>query len=158
MALDNFRNTIDRLKTFSFGQSLQTAVEDNMGELPEMIREQLAEGKDGQDKPNTIFGRRGYSPKTVEIKQANGTGLGAVTDRITNYMTGDLYESLEMKSDGKVLDADSDVPYFEDVLLYSSPRLLDVDEVHRRQFAEESVMPAVEQDLLQKTGLKVTHR
>lgn len=156
--LDDFAERIAKLQAFDFGQALQTAVEDNADKLPSMIREQLEEGKDGNDKPNTIFGRNGYSPRTVEIKQANGVGLGAVTDRVTNYMTGAFYESLEMKTEGQLIEADSDVPYFGDITLYSDGALLDVDKDHRLEFAENYTMPSVEAQLLEKTGIVVTKK
>lgn len=156
MPLDNFQSTIDKLAAFDFGQELQTIVEDNLERITPYIREQLEEGKDGDDKPNTIFGRKGYSPRTVAIKEANGQGLGAVTDRITNFMTGDFYESIRVKTEGQVFEADSDVSYFGDIRLYSSDALLEVDEEHRKDFAETVTMPAIEESLLSKTGLKIT--
>jgi len=156
--LDNFKNLIDNLRAFDFGQEMQAIVEDNADKLPPMIREQLAEGKDGDDKPNTIFGRSGYSPKTVEIKKVNGQGLGAVTDRITNYMTGAFYESLEIETEGRVFEADSDVPYFGDIALYSSDALLEVDPEHRMEFAETVSLPAIKESLLEKTGLVITEK
>lgn len=149
---------IDDLTAFDFGQELQTIVEDNADKLVPMIREQLAQGKDGDDKPNTIFGRSGYSPKTVAIKEANGVGLGAVTDRITNYMTGDTYESLKVNVDGQVFEADSDVPYFGDIVLYSSAALLEVDEEHRLDFGENVTLPAIREVLLTKTGLEIVSK
>lgn len=157
MPLDNFKSLIDNLTAFDFGQEMISIVEDNLDKLPPMIRDQLAEGKDGDDKPNTIFGRSGYSPKTVAIKEANGKGLGAVTDRITNYMSGDTYESLVVKMDGDAFEADSDVPYFGDIVLYSSAALLEIDEEHRIEFGETVTLPAITESLLAKTGLKITN-
>lgn len=156
MPLDNFAQLINKLQAFDFGQEMQTIVEDNADKLPPMIREQLAEGKDGEDKPNTIFGRSGYSPKTVAIKEANGKGLGAVTDRITNYMSGDTYEALEVHVENQVFEADSDVPYFADIVLYSSAALLEVDEEHRLEFAETVTLPSIKGTLMEKTGLMIT--
>lgn len=156
MPLDDFQNTIDKLTAFDFGQELQTIVEENVDKLAPLIKEQLAEGIDGEDRPNTIFGRAGYSPKTVEIKETNGEGLGAVTDRITNYMTGAFYNSLEVKTEGDLFEADSDVPYFGDITLYSSPELLDVDESNRQEFADDVTLPAIKEALLAKTGLIIS--
>lgn len=154
--LDDLAQRIAKLQAFDFSQELQTIVEDNVDKLPPMIREQLEQGKDGDDKPATIFGRSGYSPRTVEIKKANGSGLGAVTDRITNYMTGEFYNSLEVKTEGQVFEADSDVPYFGDITLYSQPELLEVDEEHRLEFAETVTLPAIKESLQAKTGLIIT--
>lgn len=157
MPLDNFKSLIDNLAAFDFGRSMQTAVDGNADKLPDMVREQLTAGKDGDGNDNKIFGSDTYAAKTIDIKKKEGKCLGAVTDYITNFMTGDFYESLEMKPEDGALDMDSDVPYFGDIRLYSSPALLEVDEDNRRTFANEYVMPAVEEDLQLKTGLIVTH-
>lgn len=156
MPLDGLNDFINDLRAFDFGQEMQTIVEDNLEKITPYIREQLEDGKDGDDKPNTIFGRNGYSPRTVAIKEVNGQGLGAVTDRITNYMTGEFYESLRVQTEGGVFEAESDVSYFGDIRLYSSDALLEVDEEHRKDFAETVTLPAISEALLSKTGLKIT--
>lgn len=156
MPFDGLQNLISKLDAFDFGAELETIVEENKDKIPDLIRKQLEAGKDGNDVPNTIFGRSGYSPKTVEIKRANGVGLGAITDRITNYMTGAFQESLEVKVSGQVFEADSDVSYFGDITLYSSPELLFVDEENRREFANEVTIPGIRAALLSKTGLTIT--
>lgn len=156
MPLDDLKERIERLQAFDFGREMEEIVADNLDKITPMVREQLEAGKDGEDKPNTIFGRFGYSPKTVEIKQANGEGLGAVTDRITNFMSGDFYESMRTEMEGRVFEEDSDVSYFGDITLYSSPALLDLDEEHRKEFGENITLPAIKERLLEKTGLEIT--
>lgn len=158
MPLDAFKNTIDMLRAFDFGAAQEKAVEDNVDELPAMVREQLAGGEDGDGNDNTIFGRDTYAPKTIEIKKEKGVGLGAVTNYITNYMTGQFYETVEVKMENGAFELKSDVPYFEEIKQYSSSALLEVSEEHRLEFAEDFVMPSVENDLLQETGLVVTHK
>lgn len=157
MPLEDFAQRISKLQAFDFGQELQTIVAENAEKITPYILEQLASGKDGNDQPNKIFGRNGYSPKTVEIKEVNGQGLGAVTDRITNYMSGDFYESLKTEVEGQVFEADSDVSYFGDIRLYSSPELLEVNEENRLDFAEKVTLPAIKESLQAKTGLIITN-
>lgn len=156
MPLDDLKERIEKLQAFDFGREMEEIVADNLDKITPMIKEQLEAGKDGEDKPNTIFGRSGYSPKTVEIKQTNGQGLGTVTDRITNFMSGDFYESLRTEMEGRVFEEDSDVSYFGDITLYSSPVLLDLDEEHRKEFGENITLPAIKERLLEKTGLEIT--
>lgn len=158
MPLDDFRNKIDSLKGFDFGQELQSIVEENKDKLPDYIREQLAAGKDGKGAPSKIFDSEEYRPLTIAIKQAEGQGLGAVTDRITNYMTGAFHESLKIETEGKVFEADSDVSYFGDIRLYSSDELLEVNEDNRRDFAEKVTIPEMKDRLKAKTGLTITSR
>lgn len=156
--LDDFAQRIAKLQAFDFGREMQTAIEDNADKLPDMVREQLSVGKDGDGHANTIFGRDEYQPATIAIKQQYGKGLGAVTDFVTNYMTGALYESIEVKTEDQALELESDVPYFEDVKRYSSDALLEVNESHRLEFAEQYTMPAVKAALLEKTGIIVTEK
>lgn len=155
MPLQDFENTINKMQAFDFGQELLTIVADNTEKLADYVKEQLAVGTDGDDKPNTIFGRKGYSQKTVEIKQANGVGLGAETSYITNYMTGEFYNTLLMKTEADTFEADSPVSYFGDITLYSSEDLLKVDEIHRKDFGETVTLPGISEALLSKTGLKL---
>jgi len=154
--LDNFENGIKKLQAFDFGQELQDIVENNSEKLTGYVRQQLEAGIDGEGKPNTIFGRTEYAPRTIEIKQSTGVGLGAVTDYVTNYMTGAFHESLIMEVEGQTFEADSDVPYFGDIKLYSSDALLEVDEENRMEFAETVTLPGIKEALLTKTGLTIT--
>jgi hypothetical protein len=157
MPFQDLENRINKLQAFDFGQELQEIVSDNLDKLPVYLKEQLAAGRDGNDQPTTIFGRHGYSPKTVEIKQANGVGLGAVTDRITNYMSGDFFNSITEKLEGQVFEADSEVSYFGDIILRSPEALLDIDQRNRLDFATTITLPAIKQALLSKTGLTITN-
>lgn len=156
MPLNQFKELIDDIRKFNFGQELQEIVADNAEKITPYVLQQLAAGKDGDNKPNTIFGRKGYSPKTVEIKEANGQGLGRVTDRVTNYMTGEFYETMFTKVEGQVFEEDSPVSYFGDITLYSSDALLEVNEDNRRDFGQKVTLPEITDRLLAKTGLLIT--
>ena len=154
--LDDFENRITALKGFDFGQELETIVENNSEKITEYVRKQLEAGIDGNNEPNKIFDRTEYRPLTIEIKKERGSGLGAVTDHITNYMTGSFYNSLKTDVEGNVFEEDSDVSYFGDIRLYSSDALLEVNETNRKEFAETVTLPGIQEALLAKTGLKIT--
>lgn len=158
MPFPQAKQLIQDLQKFDFGQELQEIVADNADKITPYVLQQLAAGKDGDDKPVTIFGRRGYSPKTVEIKKANGRGLGAVTDRITNYMTGEFYETMFTKVEGKVFEEDSPVDYFGDITLRSPDALLEVNEEHRKDFGQTVTLPSITDRLLAKTGLLISEK
>jgi hypothetical protein len=157
MPLQDLENRIQKLQAFDFGQELETIVSENIDKLPTYIKEQLAAGRDGNDEPAKIFDRDTYSPATIEIKKAEGQGLGAVTDRITNYMTGEFYNSITERVEGQVFEADSDVSYFGDIRLRSSDALLNINERNRLDFAQTVTLPAIREALLTKTGLAITH-
>lgn len=154
--LDDFENRITALRGFDFGAELQVIVENNSEKITDLVRKQLEAGIDGNNEPNKIFDRTEYRPLTIEIKQTKGVGLGAVTDRITNFMTGDFYRSLKTDVEGNVFEEDSDVSYFGDIRLYSSDALLEVNEENRKEFAETVTLPSISEALLAKTGLKLT--
>lgn len=154
--LDGLNTFIKNLRKFDFAIAMNKSIEQNKDVLTDMVRKQLEAGKDGNDTPNTIFGRNGYSPRTVNIKTYNGTGLGKVVDRVTNYMTGDFYASLVPVFEAQVFEFDSDVSYFGDIRLYSKDTLLEVSERNRKEFAEEYTLPGVAQQLKAKTGLIIT--
>lgn len=158
MPLGQFKKLIDDLRSFDFEKEQQEIVAANAEAITPYVLEQLAAGKDGDGKENTIFGRRGYSPKTVAIKEANGEGLGRVTDRITNYMTGQFYETMFTKVEGEVFEEDSPVDYFGDITLYSSDALLEVNEENRKDFGQKITLPGITGRLLAKTGLLITSK
>lgn len=155
MALQNLEKRIQKLQAFNFGEELITIVSENLDKLPVYVREQLAAGKDGNDEPAKIFDNTEYSPKTIAIKKKKGVGLGAVTDRVTNYMSGDFYNSIDEKMEGQVFEPDSDVSYFGDIRLRSSDALLDIDRKNRLDFAQTITVPAIKAALLAKTGLTI---
>jgi len=156
MPFAGIEKMISQLQAFDPHAELLNIVSSNTEVLADYIRDQLSQGLDGNDQPNTIFGKEEYANATVFIKLSEGSGLGAVVDYITNYMTGDFYASLKVNVEGDLFDADSDVPYFGDIRLYSSEALLKVNAEHRLQFAKEYVIPGMAVVLLQKTNLKLT--
>jgi hypothetical protein len=151
--LDDFAKRITELREFDFTEELRRIVEQNTLVIRRYIQEQLAAGKDGDGNPSQIFDRTEYREVTIEIKHAEGVGLGAVTDRVTNYMTGDFYASLKIDVDGDIFDADSDVPYFGEIRLYSSDSFLKVNEENRKDFAEKYTLPEIAASLKSRTGL-----
>lgn len=156
MPFPGLKSTIEKLSSFDFGQEMIAIVEDNQEKIPEYIREQLASGRDGDDKPVTIFGRDFYADRTIQVKEREGVGLGAVTDHITNYMSGAFFESLKIETEGEVFEANSDVSYFDEIQKRSPDALLEIDEKNRRDFAETVTLPAIKESLKSKTGLTIS--
>lgn len=158
MALDGMKQFIDDLTAFDFGQELRTIVADNAEELPELLKVQLAAGKDGDNKPVTLYGSPNYARATIEEKKINGRGLGAVTDRITNYMSGDFYRLQRAKVVGQVFSIDSPVTYFGDIVERSGESVMELNEESRLKFATEITLPSIEDVLYAKTGLQITKK
>jgi hypothetical protein len=158
MPLDGLKELIDNLTAFDFGQEMETIVGEHTEDITELLKVQLAAGKDGNGEPVTLDGNPDYAPFTIEIKEKYGQGLGKVTDRITTYMTGDLYRSLKTKAEGRVFETDANVPYFDDVIDRTGDQIMDLDEDSRLKFAEEITLPAIADVLYAKTELEITSK
>src|SRR5690349_16897282 len=126
--LDDFKNRIASLQSFDFGKELNEIVEQNSDKIPDILAQQLAQGKDGNNEPVTLHGEYQYSPFTVRYKQDVGQGLGAVTDRITNYMTGAFYQDMKTTVENDAFETASDVPYFDDIIERSGSIVMELDE------------------------------
>lgn len=155
MPFPGIENLIGSLGAFDAEAELKQIVQDNVLAIRQYILQQLAAGKDGNDEPNKIFDRTEYAPLTIKYKKEKGSGLGAVTDYVTNYMTGAFYASIKINVEGNIFEADSDVPYFGDIRLYSSAALLEINKENRLEFAETITLPEFAAALKAKTGLSV---
>lgn len=154
--LDDFKNRIAALQSFDFGQELNNIVEQNADKIPDILAQQLAQGKDGAGEPVTLHGESQYSPFTIRYKQDVGQGLGAVTDRITNYMTGAFYQDMKTNVENDAFETTSDVPYFDDIIERSGSVVMELDESSRIEFGQNVTLPAIKEVLKSKTGLVIT--
>jgi hypothetical protein len=139
MPLEAFANTIQSLERFDFGLELYNIVQANKEKLVDLQQEQLSEGigKDGR------FRSDGYAPLTKFLKKKYGQGLGAVTDRVTFFMTGDLYRSMYpavTKDDFQVI---SQLPTFDKMVDRIGEDNYGLDEGQRLIFATEIVEPEI---------------
>jgi hypothetical protein len=153
--LDDFKNRIAALRSFDFAQELNTIVEQNAEKIPDILAQQLAQGKDGNNEPVTLHGETQYSPFTIEHKERFGKGWGAVTDRITNYMTGAFYHHMKTTVENNAFETVSDVPYFEDIIERSGSVVMELDESSRVEFGQKITLPAIKEVLKSKTGLTI---
>lgn len=157
MPFPGIEKLITDLKVFDAESELRSIVEDNKEVLTNYIRLQLSKGFDGDGQQSKIFDKTNYAEETIAIKKSEGVGLGAVTDYVTNFMTGDFYASLKVDVEGNVFDFDSDVPYFGEIRLYSSDAFLKVSEENRKDFAINIVLPEMNRRISERTGLKISN-
>ena len=145
MAFDDLQNKIKAFGALDFANELFNVVSDNVDELVSMQKEQMATGLDANNEPVNATQGAFYTPYTKHIKKAIGVGLGAETNVVTNYMSGAFYNSLQKKvySSG-VVETDSNVSYFEDILNRSGEVAVDLNEEHRKEFAEIKVIPHIQ--------------
>lgn len=134
---------------------LVEAIEANTDKLAELQKDQLERGVDGQGDLSLATRGAFYQPATIAYKKIFGVGLGAETDRVTNYMTGNLYAGLQKKVVGETIETMDNVSYFDDVKARSSASQFDLGESSRLQFAKEVVLPTVADSFLSKTGISI---
>lgn len=156
MALDQFESFIGKLQAFDFAKEMDDAITANEDVIPDLVAQQLAIGKDGKNEDVTLFGKDEYAPFTIELKEKYGIGLGAVTNRITNYMTGAFYRGLKTEKSGGTFETTSDVEYFGKIQERSGTAITELNEEHERDFAEQYTLPAIATSLKEKTGLIIT--
>ena len=144
MALDDLEGKIIAFEAIDFKQELTNVIEDNTEFLLDLQTSQLAHGIDANNEPIYATVSASYSPYTKDLKKKYGTGLGAVTDRVTNYMTGAMYDSMTKKVEGDKVETDSNVGYFAERKQWSGEKAFDLNESYRREFAEEKVIPCIQ--------------
>lgn len=146
-----------KLKSFSFEKELLDILKQNAHVLAEYQRRQWGEtSTDAKGKKLKLLDNRQYGylyrPQTVALKKKYGIGLGAVTDRITFYSRGSLYEGLFAKVQKDKIVFGSTVSYFKSLMKRAgNPEGLNPDYI--KKFKEEVLIPQIKLRLKQKTGL-----
>jgi hypothetical protein len=128
--LTQLEEFIKNLESFSIEEETKKIVYVEDEEILALVRGQMSLGLDGNDEPITWEGRTFYKPFTIQVKKAFGSGLGAETEWITLYMTGEFYASLYVNySNGKfqVLSRDQKYPV---IRLKSGQDILELNTVN----------------------------
>lgn len=151
--IDGIEEFISSLERFDAGQELKTIVENNRDYLVELQQQQLAAGIDihGSER------RDEYRPFTIKKKQEEGSGLGAVIDHVTFYMTGGLYNSLvaEIYGDEFVVKSNGEDYKYDKMIERIGEDNYGLDEESRLKFGEERVLPQFGEVLKLATGLEL---
>jgi len=145
MAFDDLQNKIKAFGALDFNAELFNVVNNNTNLLSTLQKEQMATGLDANNEPVLATQGAFYTPYTKQIKKAAGVGLGAEINVVTNYMNGNFYNTLKKQVyDNGAVETVSNVDYFEDILNRSGEVALDLNEEHRKEFAEEKVIPHIQ--------------
>lgn len=151
MDLTNLENIINGLTSFNTKEEVEKIIEDNNEVLVQLQRDQLSEGVDITGNERVDY----YAPMTMAIKNEYGKGLGAVTDHVTFYMTGSLYESLFFKQSGDDFQITSPLETFDKMIDRISPDKYGLDEEKRKYFAEEKLLPQFAEKFKEITTLQI---
>lgn len=155
MPLYNLEQLINNIQQFDLVTEQNKIIEEHKDVLADLQAEQWgSKSKDyaGRDIKLLDNPGGGYRPFTIEKKRTEGFGLGAVTNRITLFQTGELYRSLFATITSSKFFLSSDVFYFKK-LMKRTGDVTGLDHDERLKFAETYVRPGIKEVLKQKTGL-----
>lgn len=150
MPLDDFKKKIGVLSDFDIVKETMEIINLNAQYLETLLKQQLQAGRDGKNQPVTVFGRDQYRPLTIEIKQSYGFGLGAITNRITNYFQGNFYSSIFLKTSGTNFEFDSELDYFQDIIRQSGKQIMDLNKENLEIFSKEILIPELQKRFSEK--------
>jgi hypothetical protein len=151
--LTDFRNKIDILSKMDFADDLFQIIVANEDILVNMQRDQWSKGTDRNKQQTTLDGDPNYAFATINHKAKN-SGLGAVTDYITGFDTGALYNYTFLDIAGDQFAFESDVIYWDDLVLRTGDMWPGLDEDHRKQFATDIVIPTEQNNFKERMGFK----
>lgn len=147
MPLSHAIRVANLYKSFDIVKETMQIINANGYYLLALIRLQMQEGKDADDKP--VFAKYGpfYADQTVFNKERHGVGLGKNVEWVTNYMTGRFYNSLQVVTTKNTFGVESDVDYFQEILNRSGPRILQLNKKHLEEFETEILQPQLRERL-----------
>lgn len=150
-------NLIKSLGSFDTEREVEIIVENGAERITELMQDQLSAGIDstGQQRNDS------YEAFTIRYKEEFGQGLGAVTDHVTFFMTGENYNALETKVTGGQYEITSKIlggvgSKFEKMVARITPQLFGLDPQSKEDFRDNIVIPHFSQVLQQQTGLIVS--
>jgi len=147
----DLKQLIDDLDEFDPHAVLLDIVTRNGERIVELQQEQLAAGIDNTGQPRIDE----YRPFTIQQKHEFGVGLGAVTDHVTFFMTGEMYSEMSNVIFGDEFEVRALGDKFDKMMERIGDERYGLDEVSRLKFAEEITIPQFAEALLEKTGLKL---
>jgi hypothetical protein len=152
--LNDFKNKIDALRAMDFANDLKEIIVENSEVLINMQRDQWSKGKDRNDKPTTLDNLSYYTVFTFNYKAKYGSGLGAINDRITGFMTGALYNYVSLSVTKSDFAFTSEVSYWDDLFERTGDQWPGINPGNRLKFAQEIVVPAERQKFKERMGFK----
>lgn len=145
--LKNLESIMKGLSSFNARDEVERIVDENNEVLVQLERDQLSEGIDKDGNPRADS----YAPMTVAIKNEYGKGIGAITDHVTFYMTGSLYESLFYKSEGDEFEFTSPLPTYDKMIERIGEDEFGLSPDKRLYFAENVTLPKFAEIFKEKT-------
>lgn len=149
MALEGLTKLVEDLERFDSHTELLDIIERNGSRIVELQQEQLSFGVDVHGEKRSDE----YRPLTVYLKEHFGQGLGAVTDRVTFFMTGEMYGLMENEVDGDEFVVKANTFKYDKMIERVGEENYGLEPFQRQVFYEEVTLPQFGEALLEKTGL-----
>lgn len=151
MALNGLKTLYNGLSELDLEQEQYRIIEENKDEIVLAQAEVLSEGKDitGQKRNDE------YRPFTINYKQQFGQGLGRVVDRVTFFMTGNLYYSLFARVTAKTFIVTSPLATYDKMINRIGERNYGLDPQRTKQFRETITIPNLKKVFFERTGLSL---
>jgi hypothetical protein len=124
-------------------------VEDNRDDIVLAQAEVLSEGKDKTGNKRADE----YRPFTIQYKQEFGRGLGRVVDRVTFFMTGNLYYSLFARVSKRTFSVESPLPTFDKMIERIGKDNYGLDPQRKAAFRDRITIPRLKSIFFERTGL-----
>lgn len=151
MALNGLKSLINGLSALDLEREQLILIGQNKDRLVLAQAEVLEEGKD----KTGLVRRDKYHPFTISEKERYGKGLGRVTDRVTFYMTGNLYASLRAKITSKTFIVESKEFTFEKMIKRIGKENYGIDQQRIDMFRNAYVITPLRKILFDRTGLGI---
>lgn len=142
--LDDFYKKINAVADFDLVAETMQIINQNRGVLIQLLQDQLAAGKDGNDEPVTVFDRPFYAPETIRTKKGL-PGLSGVVSHITNYMHGDFYHYMKVLTEGQTFEIMSTVSYFDEIIYQSGDQIMELNRASLDFFAQNILFPKLQE-------------
>lgn len=151
MAIQGLKNLAVGLASIDMEEEQYRIVEDNRDEIVLAQAEVLSEGKDKTGQPR----QDQYRPFTIAYKRQFGEGLGRVVDRVTFFMTGNLYYSLFARVTKRTYSVESPLLTYGKMLERIGKNNFGLDPQRQIAFRDEITIPRLRQVFFEKTGLRL---
>lgn len=142
---------IEGITSLNTKEEVITIIEKNRERITELQLQQMAAGIDKTGEERTDE----YSPFTVRYKKEYGEGLGAETDRVTFFMSGEMYSEMKTRVDGDEFFTEADNFKFDKMVERVGLEKYGLDPQSRLTMADEVVLPEFSTLYFLQTGIKV---
>lgn len=154
MPFDNLYKKIAAIESFDITKETMAIIRENQDTILSLIRGQMgAKGIRGDGKFIKAKYSNAYRDTTVFHKEREGVGLGAKTDFVTMFMTGEFYASLQLVTAGTTFTITSNVPYFEEINnIWNEGKLVELDKQNLLYFRDNYIIPQLKERFKAKSA------